>query len=153
PWIGQEAVRQHLAQSHPTDERNDDAHQRSKYGGAAGLSHQLEVSLHSGEQKQQQDAELRDPIDHRLLFGVFWKERVLGVWKQQSEEAPSSRPAINWPMTAGWRSRTMASPSIRPTSMRTTISPMKIASDGPFPPSAAKAGVTVITARAKSQSQ
>src|SRR5215475_14012495 len=56
-------------------------------------------------------------------------------------------------MTAGWRSRTMASPSSRPTSIRTTISPMKIASDGPFPPSAANAAVTGITLRVGSQNQ
>jgi len=55
-------------------------------------------------------------------------------------EGPSSRPAISWPITEGWRSRDMTSPSKRPTSMSTTSWAMKIASDAPLPLSAARPG-------------
>src|SRR4249920_1162529 len=56
-------------------------------------------------------------------------------------------------MTAGWRSRNIASPNSRPTTMSVMICAMKIASDGPLPPSAAHTGAAVRTGRAHSQTQ
>ncbi len=58
----------------------------AKTDGAAGLAHQLEIGLHAGEQQQQQNAELRDRVDHRLLFGIFGKQRVLQIRQQQAEQ-------------------------------------------------------------------
>jgi hypothetical protein len=84
--IGQHAVRQHLAKHDTADKRNDDTHKRSEHGCAAGLPHKLEVGLHSGKQEQQQNAELRDRIDHRFLLGGFRKERVLKIGEEQAKQ-------------------------------------------------------------------
>jgi hypothetical protein len=79
-------VRQHLAKHDAANKRNDDAHQRSEQRGATSLPHELEVGLHSGEQEQKQDSELRDRIDHRFLLGSFRKERMLKIGHEQAKQ-------------------------------------------------------------------
>lgn len=46
-------------------------------------------------------------------------------------EGPSRIPAINWPMTAGWPMRCIASPMSRPATRRATIWQTKMISEGP----------------------
>ena len=75
-----------LAEREAAGERHENAHQRGEDRGAAGLAHQPQVGLHAGEQQQQQDAELRDGVDHRLLLGRARKERVLDVREQRAEQ-------------------------------------------------------------------
>ena len=48
-----------------------------------------EIGLHSGQQQQQQDAELRHRVDHRLLLG------------RSPETAPAGTPARGQPSTEG----------------------------------------------------
>ena len=91
--VRQHAVGQHLTKRDAAGKRNDDAHQRGKQGSAPGLPHQLEVCLHSGEQEQKQDTELRDRVDHRFLLGARWKQRVLSLRKQQAKKRwPEQQP-------------------------------------------------------------
>ena len=52
-----------------------DAGERDADRRAADLAHQLEVGLHAGEQQQQQDAELRNGVDHGLLLGRRREQR------------------------------------------------------------------------------
>ena len=52
----------------------------------ADLAHQPQVGLHAGQQQQQQDAELRDAVDHRLLFGRRREDRVLAVGPEPAEQ-------------------------------------------------------------------
>lgn len=59
------------------------------------LSHKLEVCLHPGEQQQQQNAKLRDRIDHRLLFGVLRKECVLQVRKKKAKKGWAEQQSGN----------------------------------------------------------
>ena len=91
--VRQHAVGQGLAKRDTADERDDDAHQRGEQRRTARLAHQFEIGLHPCEQKQQQDAELRDPVDHRLLFGIFRKQCVLHVGKQQAEKGRAEQEA------------------------------------------------------------
>ena len=93
--VRQHAVRQHLAKPNSAKKRNDDAHQRGKQGSAARLSHKLEICLHPGEQQQQQNAKLRDRIDHRLLFGVLRKECVLQVRKKKAKKGWAKQQSGN----------------------------------------------------------
>ena len=48
-----------------------------------------------------------------------------------STEGPSRTPPSNWPITAGWPSFCMTSPSPRPTSSRIASAPKKTASEAP----------------------
>ena len=141
-WVGQHGVGQGFAERNPADEGNDDAGKRGDGRGAAGLAHQLEIGFHAGEKQQQQNAELRDGVEHRLLLFCGGKDRVLQSGASApSREGPSTRPAINWPITPGCLIRIMASPSSRPTSISTTSCAKNTNSDGLCSLSAAKAGV------------
>jgi len=51
-------------------------------------------------------------------------------------DGPRMRPAISWPMTAGWPMRSIASPSTRPMIISAINCATKINSDGPEPPGA-----------------
>ena len=82
PGSGNMRVGQHLTERDAAGEGNDDAHERCKDGGAPGLPHQFEIGFHAGQKQQQKNAELRDRVDHRLLFGVLRKQRVLKVGQQ-----------------------------------------------------------------------
>ena len=58
-------------------------------GRPADFPHQFEVGFHSRQQQQQQDAELRHAVDHRLLFGRGRKNRAL---RRRPEPAEQRRP-------------------------------------------------------------
>ena len=73
----------------------------------------------------------------------FFGNRACGMSGSTSpkNDGPSSSPAINCPITAGWPMRSMASPSRRPTIISASICRMKMTSDGPLAaPLAARAG-------------
>ena len=71
-----------------------------------------------------------------------------------SSEGPSTRPAINWPITAGCPKRSMTSPSRRPTSISTMSWATKTSSEGPWAsPVAARAAAGRATAAAAIQGQ
>ena len=66
------------------------------------LAHQPEIGLHPGEQKQQQDAELRDAVEHGLLLGGLGKERVLEIGQQRAEHRRTKQnPAEQHPHDRG----------------------------------------------------
>ena len=85
-------------------------------------SHQPEIGLHAGQQQQQQDAELRDRVDHRLLLVGGRKERVLQVGQQRAEHRRTEHEAGHQhaPSRRAGRCASIASPSSRPTSISTT---------------------------------
>ena len=113
------------------------------------LAHQREVGLHAGEQQQQQDAELRDAVEHRLLRRARRKQRVLRLRPEQRRtpraEQQCRRAAA--PITAGWPIRCISSPSPRPSAISSTICTSKSNSDGRAAFSAAKAGVAEKSAK------
>ena len=76
------------------------------------LAHQREIGLHAGEQQQQQDAELRDAVDHRLLLGAVGKDRCCASGQSApNTDGPSRMPASSCRSPAGWPIRCMISPS------------------------------------------
>jgi hypothetical protein len=60
---------------------------------ALPTSHELEVGLHPGQQQQQQNAELRNAVEHRFLFGSARKESVLQLGPQRSQHRGSKHDA------------------------------------------------------------
>ena len=99
PGIRQHGVGQEFAERDAAGERHDDAGERGNRRRAAGLPHQLEIGLHAGEQQQQQHAELRDRIEHRLLFFCGGKQGVLKIGEQRAEQrrAEQRGPATTGP--------------------------------------------------------
>ena len=78
-------------------------------------AHDRQIGLHAGQQQQQQDAELRDGVDHRLLLGLAGNSECCSSGQSApSTEGPSRMPAISWPITAGWPIRCITSPISRP---------------------------------------
>ena len=86
-WSGlrQHRVRQHLAERETASEGHRDAGERDAQRGPADASHQPQVGLHSGQQQQHQNAELRNRIEHGLLLGTCGKQRVLQVRPQRAQ--------------------------------------------------------------------
>ena len=70
-----------------------DAGERGVDRGAPALLHQLEIGLHAGEQQQQQNAELGDAIEHRLLLLGGGKQRVLEIGKQRAQQRRAEHQA------------------------------------------------------------
>ena len=137
----QQAFRHELAEREAAGERHGDAGERDAQRRFADPSHQLEVGLHPGEQQQQQDAELRDAVEHGLLLGGLGKRACCRSGSSApSTEGPSRIPPSNIPMTEGWPIRFMASPRSRPTSISVISCARKMTSEAPpLAPSAAKA--------------
>ena len=54
-------------------------------GGTAHAAHQRKLGLHPGEQQKQQNAELREAVEHRLLLGDFRKQEVLRLGPERAE--------------------------------------------------------------------
>ena len=71
-----EAGRQGIGQRDAAGEGDGDAEQRGRHHGPAAAVDQREIGFHAGQQQQQQDADLRDRIDHVLeRLGVSGKTR------------------------------------------------------------------------------
>ena len=81
------------AEREAADEGHHDAGDGDAERGAADLAHQLQVGLHAGQQQQQQDAELRDAVDQRLLLGRGGKDRVLRLRPEPAEQRGAEQQA------------------------------------------------------------
>src|SRR4029077_11971994 len=98
----QEPFRQQLAEREAANEGNRDADGRDAQRRSADRSHELEVGLHPGQQQQQQNAELRNAVEHRFLFGSARKESCCSSGHSApSTEGPSMMPPSSMPMTEG----------------------------------------------------
>jgi hypothetical protein len=82
----QQALRQKLAEREATGKGHDDPGDRDRDGGTADLADQRQVGFHAGKQQQQQDAELRQPVDQGLLFAGRRKNRVLRLRPKPAEQ-------------------------------------------------------------------
>ena len=68
----------------------------------ADLAHQPEVGLHSGQQKQHEDAELGDAVDHAALGGIAGNKSASALGQSApSTELPTRTPASNCPIDRG----------------------------------------------------
>jgi hypothetical protein len=98
----QQRFRHELAEREAAGERHGDAGERDAQRRSANPPHQPEIGLHPGEQKQQQDAELRDAVEHGLLLGGLGKERVLQIGQQRAERRRTKQnPAQQHPHDRG----------------------------------------------------
>lgn len=93
--IGQHGIGQHSAERDAAGERDEDAHEGCEHGGSPGLAHEFEIGFHAGQQQQKKNAELRDRVDHRLLFWVLREQFVLNVWQQKSEKRWSEQQSCD----------------------------------------------------------
>ena len=50
------------------------------------MTHQLEIGFHAGQKKKQKNAELRDGVDHRLLFGIVRKQHLLKIGQYEPKQ-------------------------------------------------------------------
>lgn len=68
--VRQQEVRQQPTKGDAAGKGNGDSRERNAYGRSSHPSDELEVGLHSGQQEQQEDANLGNGVEHRaLLFG------------------------------------------------------------------------------------
>jgi hypothetical protein len=81
----QQRFRHELAEREAAGERDGHAGDRDAQRRLADLADELEVGLHPGQQQQQQDAELRDAVEHGFLLGRLWEDGMLQVRPQHSE--------------------------------------------------------------------
>ena len=103
-----------------------DAGERDADRRAADLAHQREIGLHAGQQQQQQDAELRDAVDHAPSARAS-SERARAARRARARRTPTGRAGCRRavaPITAGWPIRCMTSPRPRPTAISSTIWPI-----------------------------
>ena len=97
-----QGLRQNLAERETADERDHDPRNRYRGGRTAYLADQLEVRFHSCQQQQQQDAELRDALDQRFLFGRGWKDRGVRGGPEPSEQGRAKQQAAQQFADHGW---------------------------------------------------
>ena len=86
-------VGQQLAEQNAAQERHDDPGDRDAERGSARAAHDRQIGLHAGQQQQQQNAELRDRVDHRLLLGARRKQRMLQLGPERTENRGTEQDA------------------------------------------------------------
>ncbi|MET4767245.1 hypothetical protein ABH970_007617 [Bradyrhizobium ottawaense] len=91
--IGQQRIGQELSEREAAGEGHEDAGDRDRDRGPADLPNQLEVGLHAGEQQQEQDSELGNAVEHRLLLGCLREDRVLRFRPDPAEQRRSQDDA------------------------------------------------------------
>ncbi|MGY3407484.1 hypothetical protein ACVWZV_003597 [Bradyrhizobium sp. GM5.1] len=91
--IRQQRIWQEFAERKTAGKGHEDAGNRDRDRGLADLPDQLEVGLHAGQQQQQQDAELRDAVDHRFLLGRFGEDCLLCVRPDPTEQRGTEQDA------------------------------------------------------------
>ena len=90
----QQCLRHELSESEAAQERDRHAGERDAQRRFADLADKLEVGFHPGQQQQQQNAELRDAVEHGFLLGGSWKEGVLQIGPQRPQHRrPQQNPA------------------------------------------------------------
>src|SRR5262249_54875046 len=110
----QQRLRHELAEREAANERHCHACDRDAQRRFADRSYELEVGLHPGQQQQQENAELRDAIEHGFLLGTLGKMACCKAGHTTpSTEGPSTMPPSSIPMTDGWPMRFMTSPRRR----------------------------------------
>ena len=89
----QQRLRHELAEREAAQERHRHAGERDAQRRFADLAHELEVGFHPGQQQQQQNAELRDAVEHGFLLGGSRKEGVLQIGPQRSQHRGTEQDA------------------------------------------------------------
>ena len=93
--LGRSAAGSISPSAKPHGERQRHSGNGNGHGGAADPLDELQVGFHAGEQQQQQDAELRNGIEHALLFGGGRKQRMLSRRPQQAEHGRPKQQATD----------------------------------------------------------
>jgi hypothetical protein len=88
-----EPLRQELTEHEATNERNCDARDGDAQRRLADRSHKLEVGLHPSQQQQQENAVLRDAVEHGFLLGRPRKDCALQVRPQHAQHRRSEHDA------------------------------------------------------------
>ena len=93
PRIGQHRVRQQLAQENAAEERYGDPGDRHADRSPARAADNRQVGLHTGQQKQQQNTELRDGVAHRLLVRARRKQGMLKLGPEGTQNGGTEQDA------------------------------------------------------------
>ncbi len=93
--IGQQRRGQRKPERDAENERHADAHHRDADRGSPDPSHQADVGIHACQQQEQQDAEIGDAVEHRLLRRAGRKDCMLGIWPNEADERRSQQNAGN----------------------------------------------------------
>lgn len=89
----QHLLREQLAQKKAERKRHGDAGNRYAQRGAANLPYEAEIRFHAGEKQEQEDAELRDGVEHRLLVGARREDGLLELGPDCAENGRPEQDA------------------------------------------------------------
>ena len=91
--LGRIEIRQHFAEREAADEGKGNAGGGNRDRRSADAADQPQIGFHPGQEKQHENAELRDGIDHAFLLGRLGKQRMLKVGPDQTEHRrPEQKP-------------------------------------------------------------